>query len=513
MTQSVIIANGFALTCDQDNRGGRLHVLVQDGRIAEVATSLDALTGQQRGIRVIDATGKLLLPGFVNAHVHSDSLFHRVQTVGKHALVWQQDKAFVSAAARFTALSREEIDAAYQSLFAAHLRSGTTTVGEFPPPLDDRTFLALLQSADRCRTRTVTALQSWDQIVRASELGTARPPCVINLGTPGDFTIYSFENLVRAAKQQGFPLLAHVAETREDAETVRKNFRKDTVSLLRDMGALNPGTLVAHANHCADQEVRILEDLGIPLVLCARSAAGKQTGFPSLRSINGRNIFLCLGTDWGSLDMIREMHFCAHLPMLLPGISGFSPMEVIRMATVNGAYALGVDADTGSLQRGKRADITFFDLSDIRLPLLPPHPTTDDLALLVVRDLTAANVCDVMVGGEFVVHKGVVTGANEHDLMAGVRRIHAKLYPGDESVPGEEPERSAPKVIQFVPDTKRSEADVESFESGFAPRTTAPDEPAEPQPWPKPRKKEPRSPQLPELSKDVRRVFGEDDDY
>jgi len=515
MESATIIANGFVLTCDAANRGGRFHLLVRDGRIADIAGSLESLTSQFPRAPLLDATGLLITPGFVNAHFHGDSFLHRERTAGRPFAAWNADRPFAAACARLAEPGAEEdLVAVYTAASLAHILCGTTTVGEYGPPVEARPFVAMLQAVDRTGLRAAYALQNWEQIRTAGDLGPGRPPCFLNLGNPSDFTVYTFENLVRTGREKGLPLLAHLGEQREEGEYIRKYYRKDPMAVLRDFGALAPGALVAHANHCTEAEVQLASEQGIPVAACPRSAALKQTGYPALRTLLERGVFLCLGTDWASTDMLEEMRFLARLPLLIPGMPEPRATDVVRMATLNGAYALGVAADTGSIERGKFADLLLFDLTDVRVPFVDDLPGATELAALLVHHLTVRNLSRVLVRGRTVVQKGEAVEARARDAASALRRAVDRAYPRKTGTGSPEtPPRAKTKVIPFAGEPRTPEGEEGGFEEGARPaREEQPlrETPAE-QTTP-PQQQERRPSHLPELSKDVRRVFGDDDD-
>jgi len=522
MEKARIILNGYVLTCDAENRGGRLNIAIRDGRVVDISESASFLTSSYPGATVIDAEGKLIIPGFINTHFHSDSVLHRVRTDGLHFGLWKKEKQFEHASRKLLEPSSyDDLRTLYLASYFSHLKSGTTCVGEFGPPVDEKGFLGVLESISRSNVKAVMTLQNWDEIVQARGLGSRKPRCMVSIGKEEDYTVYSFENLSSAARKDRLPLLAHIAETRGDVEIIRKKFRKSPLAVLSDYAALASSTLLVHANHLSDQEVALVEERGVAVVICARSAAFKQTGYPSLRRFACRNVFLCLGTDWGNNDMIREIRFLDRLPLVVPGIRQFSPLELLRMATINGARALGIASETGSIENGKKADLTFLATKDLRLPILEKHATPDQLAEFLVHHLTSQYVSDVMINGEFCVHDGQIKNISEGDLIGGLQQLQEKYYPSSTREPrASTPSRTSvpkPKVIPFVAEEHTSPHEDEGFEEGFSvvqktPKVfeMRPHSPSAPPPPPSSTPEKGKS-KNPDPSKNVNRVFGEDD--
>jgi 5-methylthioadenosine/S-adenosylhomocysteine deaminase len=522
----LIVTGGYVLTCDSSNRGGRFDVLIRDGRIAGIAPDSAAFKAQNPSARVLDARGKLIVPGFVNAHFHSESLLLHFLTDGRHYEVWMKDPAVTRRLSRLCELSsHEDLRTLYLTSSFTHLKNGTTLIGEYPPAVDGQGLQVIAEAVARTDLRCVLALQNWSQVERARSGNLGLQGFLINLGTEEEFTVYSIGTSVRTAREGKFPILAHVAERKEAAEALKKNFQKNIGTILRDLGALRQETALVHMNHAVEQDLEVIEEMGSSMVVCPRSAAHKQTGSPILRHLAYRSIRLAIGTDWGQTDMLAELRFLAQLPVLVPSVPVFSSLELLRMATINGAHALGVADQTGSIETGKRADMVFFSLTNLRFPSPPPAPRPRDLASLVVNQLNAGDISDVMMDGQFCVNAGQLATMTEEDVHAAFGRMVGSWYPEFTGEPVRAlRERSIrddasrpPKIVPLIPRDHTVVTDEEGFEEGFS--VIGPEDGVLSRPGPversalPPSHVEPPSGEMkPELPKDVRRVFGDDDD-
>ncbi len=519
-----IITDARVLTCHPRSHNGRLSIVVRNGRIADISPNARLLLSLYPGAETIDAANKLVIPGFVNAHFQAESFFLRDLTAGRHISFWAQDVRIQERLNRLAdPACQDDLRAIYLMAYFNHLRSGTTCVGEFPPMVDGRGLSTLLQAIKRTEVKSVVALQSWDQINEARNVPSDRQKFALSLGRETDFTVYSFESVTRTAKEQNLPIVAHVAEQKEDVETVKRNFQKGTVSLLRDFKVLQPPTLLVHLNHASDEEMTLVAESGCALVLCARSAAMKRAGYPSLRRMASRNIRLSIGTDWGSVDMLEEMRFLSVLPSMFAGMPAFSPLELLLMATINGAEALGMDGEIGSIAQGKKADLVFFDLGGLHADLLEDNPTAEVMASFLLNHLSVRDVSDVMIDGALRVSGGRLLAMPEEQVLAAYRKTAERFSieggtsaPTAPETPARPPE-AHPKIIPFVP-SDRVAPEADGFEEGFraVENTVQSEEPPHPAPGPKSapgtNRPQERNVLKPELSKNVRKVFGEDDD-
>ncbi len=510
MQHPTIIANAFVLTCDAVNRAGRLSLLLRDGTIQDIARNADGFTDRHPDASVIDASQKLIVPGFVNAHVHGESLLLRERTRLRHAGLWKRDAKLREAAARFEGNGAlEDLRMLYLFACFSHLRAGAACIGEVPPPVGDKGLVQILQAIDRTDLQAVVTLQNWEQIQQARDLGPSRPPTAVSLGREEDYTVYSFEHLLRAAGELGVPVVAPAAELREDAETVKKNFQKGIMAVLRDFGALKEQTILVHLNHITESDLAYIDDAGASVVLTPRSSMMKQTGYPALRWLLAGARRPALGTDWGSVDMLAEMQFLRQLPLLFPQMPRLHPADIVKMGTINGASALGLSSLAGSIEPGKRADLTFFSLHTVRAPLPRDAAGSQELAELLLDDLSARDISDVMIGGEFYVRKGQILTIAEEDICAGFRTLRDRWFPAAAPPPSQE-EIQKCKPVSLPGETGREPA--AGFEEGLPPEEPPAEPPSPRSPTPPPPAREVRSTALPELSKDVRRVFGDDEE-
>jgi len=516
---AIIIANGFVFCCDPTNQVGRFHLFVQDGRIQEIGGTLTALTTLHPSAAVVDAAGKLIVPGFVNAHYHTHSFLLHELTDGKPFSSWKTSRPLRDLAQLLIEPGNAgQLETIVRAEQLAHLKSGTTCVGEFPPSVDAAGLDLLFSVADAIGVRTVVMLQNWEQIVHAREDKDTHRKFLVSVGKEEDYTVYSFENFVRSAKELGCPVVVHAGELREDVELVRKNFTKSLCTLLKDFGALQPSTLLVHMNHAANEDVENLMEIGAAVALCTASAGRKQTGYPFLRALADHPARLCLGTDWGSVDMFTEMRFLLSLPKLFAAMPAISPVDVVRMATIEGAAALGLGEDIGSIEVGKCADLSFYSLDDIRIK--PPRDgwTADECAELIVGSLSSQDVADVMVEGRFLLRNRQTLALSEQDIIADFRKLRERVLPQEGLQAVATSSVLRPKTYAFATGERTLNRESEDFVEGFVVVKKTPGELVgttknAPPPEPPAPPIIPRLGVQPELSKTVKKVFGEDEDF
>ena len=436
----------------------------------------------------------------MNAHYHGESFLLRQITHNLPFSAWPLSTARQRALSLLTAPgSSERVGDLYTVGAFSHLMSGTTCVGEYPHLLDADGFAAMRAGFEKSGIRFQTTLRSWEQIEAARQFRTEQRHAAIDLGEEEDYTLYRLEGLLRAAQDLECPLVAHVGEQRSGMEAMQRNFKKSPAAVLKEQGILAHGVQVLHANYFTRGDLSAMQTARGTVVLCGASAAAKRTGCPLLHRLISHDVRLAIGTDWGSTDVVGELQFLRRLPEIVSGVRPFSPLELIRMATINGAHALGCAQHLGSLERGKRADLVMFSLDDFRVPSPGPAPDANEIASLVVDHLGGNRISDVVVDGTFLVRDGAPASADRSVLRRTAQALQNDLRA---AVKGTAVPRKA-EGIRFVPtasDLFFQEQDTipETVPTGINTRDAGKVEETQP---PAPSTKRPK----------ISRIFGEDE--
>jgi 5-methylthioadenosine/S-adenosylhomocysteine deaminase len=400
-----------------------MNLLIRDGRIVDITPANRSFEGLYPSAEVIDASDHLIIPGFVNAHLHPESVLLHPLTDSKAFSSWRMLTHFQEASkALAETVSTGEIEDLYRGATLAMLAAGATTVGVQPLPYAGDGLLALRASLHDMGIRSNTTLQTWEQITALRDLPAKEHSFAIGLGDVEAYTVYSFENLVRTSREMRCPLSAHIAEIRDETELLMRRFKKSPMHVLREAGILSGELQLVHCNHLPCGDLELVREAGGTIILCPGSTAAKRTGYPLLRCLAKSDVRLCVGTDWGSVDMLEEIRFLHRLPRLFAGIPAFSPLELLRMATINGAHALGLSDQTGSLEVGKKADLLMFSLNAPQIPVVQASWPPESLAGVLVGHVNTACLTHVMVDGSLRIQDRAFRGDG-----AGILRRFRKL--------------------------------------------------------------------------------------
>ncbi|MBI4200386.1 MAG: amidohydrolase [Chloroflexi bacterium] len=444
-----LILHGTIVTGDARRRiiadGG---LAIQGERIVAVGKA-DEVRRQFPQLPAMDAQGKAVLPGFVNIHTHT-------VLTGLRGLVEDSDLAVVytyMTPITFVMSADERSALAALGCLEA-IRSGTTTlvdplrhVATYAQAMADSGLRLFLSEscADaltlQIRHGSYEYSRAWGEefLERAIALvetwhmrDGGRVQCHIAAHAPDNCSPWMLERLLELAQKYGLRRTVHLAQSQQEVVQVRKLHGGTPVEYLRDHRFLGPDLIAAHCLFCTPEDVTILAESGVHLAHCpaSNSRRGWAGGAPMpLMLDSGVNV--ALGTDNMSEDMFEAMRIGIILNRGKRG-NGVDPMpaDMLDWATRNGARALGLEQDLGSLEPGQKADLVIVNL---RRPHLVP---TINLASNLVHYGQASDMETVMVDGKLVMKDGKVLTMSEEDVLrhaqeatlSAWRRLHQQ-YP------------------------------------------------------------------------------------
>jgi 5-methylthioadenosine/S-adenosylhomocysteine deaminase len=223
------------------------------------------------------------------------------------------------------------------------------------------------------------------------------------------------------------PIHMHVHETRDEIQMGMENHDKRPIARLNEHGLLSPALMAVHMTQLNDEEIDLFAQTGSHVVHCPQSNLKLASGFCPVSTLVDKHINVCLGTDSAAsnnnLDMLSEMQTAA---LLAKGVAetatALPAIEALKMATINGAKALGIDAVTGSLAPGKSADLVAIDMN--RLGTQPVyHPVSQ-----VVYSCQSGDISDVWITGKRVLHDQQLTQVDEQLVLEKCLYWNRKIF-------------------------------------------------------------------------------------
>lgn len=407
-------------------------VLVTGGRIRALGhVPADAVPA---GTPVLDASGCAVLPGLVQAHVHLAQTLCRGRADDLTLLAWLTERLFPYEAA----LDEGDVTLAAELACAELLLSGTTAILDMGTVRhEDALCAAVAKSGLRATVgkammdlqgavppglyeTTAASLAESDALARrwhgaaSGRLRYAYAPRFALSCT--DALLRGVAERVAAAGPDGPRIHTHAAEQRDEVELVRQRFGTGNVAALRSVGIAGPAAVLAHCVHVPDDEIAQLASDGTHVAHCPSSNLKLGSGTARIVELVAAGVSVGLGADGAPcnnrLDGFTELRLCALLQKGRPGIgpAALPALEALRIATLGGARALGLDAEIGSLAVGKRADIAVVDLDGAHaLPACDPVST-------LVYATRGSDVRALLVDGRLLVERGQLTAATGLDL-------------------------------------------------------------------------------------------------
>ena len=385
-------------------------VLIRDGKIEEIGKGLRSPADLE-----VDGEGKIVLPGLINTHTHLSMVLFRGYADDMQLQDWLQKKIW-PVEARLTP------DACYQGALlgcAEMIMSGTTTFMDMYFNMEDvaravkesglRALLSygIIDLFDSGKARAEQEKsRRFFEYVRSLET----PRIQFALGPHAPYTC-SPETLLWAkefADKNGVINHIHIAETRKEQADSQKQHGARVVEYLDKIGALSNRMLAAHCVWLTKSEVTILAKTGVRVAHCPVSNMKLASGGVSpLPEMFEGGIPVGLGTDGAasnnSLDMFDTMKVCA----LLHKAHRWDPtvldaQKTLDLATIEGARALGIQDEVGTIEVGKRADIIMLDMHS---PNLNPIHGKETIVSDLVYSASPANVDTTIVDGQLLMSK------------------------------------------------------------------------------------------------------------
>ncbi|GCE12841.1 amidohydrolase [Tengunoibacter tsumagoiensis] len=424
-------------------------IAVQGNRIVALGKT-SALEARYPSEESLDLGGKLIIPGLIDTHVHLAQALIRGCADDMALIQWLCERVWVLQG-NFTH------DDGYVSArlgIAEMLRSGTTTFLE--SMLAHRYgFDGIAQAVQESGIRACLAGIVMDIGTYATQTNSMHPGMIESrdtslLGviqmhdkwqgaandrlhvwfgprTPGGVTSELYREMSEIAHQRQMGITMHLAEVEADKIYLQEKFGLTPVDYAESVGLLGPRSVLVHMVWLTSAEIEKLAATGTHVSHNPSSNSKLASGVCKVPLMLERGVNVALGCDGGpsnnDYDLIREMKMAAILhkavtldPLIVPAET------VLEMATINGARALGLDHEIGSLEVGKKADLVVIDLARLHTtPAINPVST-------LVYAATGGEVDTVMVDGQIVVRQGRLLTMDEHEVMREANQHANMLY-------------------------------------------------------------------------------------
>lgn len=431
---SLVVTNGTVVTVDQASRivtGGAVAV---DGTDIVAVDSAEAIAARYAAQETIDAAGGVIMPGLINTHTHAPMVLFRGLADDLALMDWLQQYIFPAEA---KVVSPAFVRAGTRLAVLEMIESGTTTYADMY--YFEEEIAAVTRDAGLRGVLGQTIIQFPVADARTPAEGLARTekflaafrddPLIVPAVAP--HAMYTLDAAtLRAARaladKAGAPLIIHLAETRDETTNSQQAHQASPTAYLESIGFWGPRTLAAHGVWLTPADIAILARRQVAVSHNPESNMKLASGTAPVPALQQAGVVVPLGTDGAAsnndLDMFEAMRQAAFLHKLTTGDPRALPAATaIRMATIDGARALGLERTTGSLEPGKRADLIVVGLDSAR-----QTPVYDPLSHLVYVT-RGDDVRATVVNGRVLMRDRQVTSLDRAAVLAEARAWAVKV--------------------------------------------------------------------------------------
>ena len=369
MGKRTIIKNGYVLTMNPTKDAFVSDILIDNDTIAELHTNIP----RQPGDTVLDATGKIVAPGFVQSHVHLCQTLFRGLANDKALMDWldiimpleschDDESAYLSA----------------QLAICELLRKGTTTINDMGTSrFHMETANAVRDSGIRAQLGRTIMDSEWtvDYLRHDTDRGLSeavefiekwrKESDLITCGIPIRWVLNISDESLRGvrdiAKKYNIPLHTHANENIDECRYIEKEKGMSAIAYFHQFGLTDCKMQMAHCIYVSEEERSLLKKHNVSVLHCPSCNCKAASGIAPVTTYMREKINVSLGSDTAAcndnLDMFEEMRLAGFLQKLKEGPCALPASDIFALASAGGAEALGLQTKIGSLEVGKKADI------------------------------------------------------------------------------------------------------------------------------------------------------------
>ncbi len=436
----LVIGNATVITMNASRDVLRdAEVVIQNDRIVKVGPRRK---GGKTGVRrFIDAQQQVVLPGLIHSHLHACQTLCRNHADGLELLDWLRERIWPFEASH----DAQSLRASADLTFLECIRSGATavldmgTVHHYGSVFESARDAGIRLVGGKCmmdagqgvpaglRETTESSLAESVKLIdqwHGAENGRLR------YALAPRFVLSCTEKLMREvqsiARARGVRIHTHASENPTECDVVREKTGMDNVSYFNHLGLLGKHTTLAHCVWLTAEEQRLLRETETRVAHCPSANFKLASGTAKIPELLKQGITVGLGADGApcnnNLDIFVELRLAALIHLPRTGPTSLPAMQVLEMATLNGAKALGLEGQIGVLQEGAKADLITVDLSNAHAT-----PNSQDQVATLVYAGQSQDVRDVVVDGQVLMRGRQLQTLDDAQIRAAARTHSARL--------------------------------------------------------------------------------------
>ena len=423
----ILIKNATLISMNEEREKIEKNVDIEitDNKITQIAKNIESDSEE----KVIDATGKIVMPGLINTHSHVPMSIFRETLYGYNLQDWLEKKIWPME----DKLTESDIYYGSKLSFIEMIKTGCTTINDMYFMTDDIINAAIDTGIRLQTTRTLMNMNEEDGIQRLKELDellekyrNKNELITFNAGIHGLYTtnLQYVEKCIKFAKEKELLVHMHFCENKKEVEDIKNIYKENPIDIL-EKEFIGVKSILAHCVKLSKEDIKRLSKLNISVSHCPVSNLKLGCGIANINEMIENNINVSLGTDGqgsgSNLDLFETMKFTA---LLQKGIQenavSMPAYEVLKMATINGAKALNLEDKIGSLQEGKIADIIILNLNDV-----VTNPV-NDIVSDIVYNAKGTNVETTIINGNILMESRKIK-KDEKEVFEKCRKIMERI--------------------------------------------------------------------------------------
>ncbi|MGM8366035.1 amidohydrolase family protein [Virgibacillus sp. W0181] len=404
-------------------------IYIKSGRIAAVGEGAYP-TPYEQADKIIDGAGMVAIPGLINAHTHTPMSLLRGYADDLPLMEWLENIWAVE-----DRMTHEDMYWASMLSMAEMIKSGTTTFADMYFGME-----RIASGVEQSGLRAILAqgiiegkIAVDEQLASSVSLvenrhnsASGRIQTMLSPHAPYTCSPDTIKKIIKQAEQLEVGIHTHLAETRDEINIIKEKYNNSPIGLMEELGLFTRHVIAAHGVYLSDEDIEILRKSKVGIIHNPKSNMKLASGIAPIATLLKEGVTVGLATDGSAsnnvLDMFEEMRFAS----LLQKVSTEDPTsltayETLDMATSNGAKAVGLEKEIGTIEVGKKADITLVNLQKTHV-----SPVNEVVSHLVYA-VKAEDVACTIVDGQILYEKGELLTIDEEEVMWQIDKIQKKL--------------------------------------------------------------------------------------
>ena len=414
--------NLISMSKNREKYEPNMDILIEDNKIKRIEKNIN-----EDCEKVINASGKVVMPGLINTHSHISMSIFRETVDGLKTQDWLTQKIWPME----DKLTNEDIYYATMLSCIEMIETGCTCINDMYFMTED-IIKAALESGVRLQTTRTLMGHNKEDLIRLDELNNLLEnykyeTITFNAGIHGLYT--SNEEYVKKcvdfAEEKNLPIHMHFCENTQEREDIKRDYNVEEPSdvIKRDFKGIH--NILAHSVKISDKDIENLKETNTYISHCPVSNLKLGCGIAPITKMVKEGLCVSLGTDGqgsgSNLDMFETMKFTA---LLQKGINenpeDLPAYEVLKMATINGAKALNLN-ETGEIEEGKLADLIIINMEEtITNPI-------NNIFAEIVYNVKGSNVDTTIVNGKVLMENRKINNVNKKEIIQKCEKIIERI--------------------------------------------------------------------------------------